>query len=477
MTELPSSLPLCVDLDGTLLRTDSLHETLVGVGKRSWWSLGRLPGWLARGIPHFKREVANASQLNVALLPLNDDVVEIVKRARAAGRRTVLVTAATESLARQVAARVGLFDDVVATGTENIKGARKAAELERRFGRGGFVYVGDSRADLPVWAASGGAVVVSTSPALARAAASVATVVEVIRPATATFADYLRAIRLHQWVKNLLVLVPLLASHRAGQMPETGNALLAAIAFCLCASAVYVVNDLLDLEADREHPRKRARPFASGAIPIIHGLVIAPLMFAAGAAVATLLSAQFRLALAGYLALTFLYSGWLKARAIVDVMVLTSLYTLRIIAGGAATGIEPSFWLLAFSMSLFLSLAIVKRYSEILSLSQRNDVTVAGRGYVTGDLPLLMSLGTASGLAAVLVLALYVNSPEVGTLYPHQWALWMVLPAMLYWISRTWMKTCRGDMHDDPVVFATTDGVSWFLAALVAAALWVATGR
>lgn len=479
MSALPApvqQLPLCVDCDGTLLRTDLLHESVFLLLKSSWSSLLRLPLWLLRGRAHLKQQVAERVTVDAASLPYNEEVVALVKQARAEGRTTVLATASPRRQAQQVADHLGLFDQVLATdGDENLKGPHKAAQLERLFGRAGFVYVGDSRADLPVWAASGGAVVVSASGTLEHEASKLAPVVQTIRPAGASISTYLRAIRVHQWLKNLLVFIPLLAAHKAGGTPEALAAVLAFFAFGLCASAVYVINDLLDLPADRAHPRKRERPFASGAIPIAHGVAMVPLLLAGAAAIASQLPLAFWLTLGGYFLVTCLYSFWLKNQVIVDVMLLTTLYTLRIIAGGAATGIVPSFWLLAFSMSIFLSLAIVKRYSEMLMLIERNEVKATGRGYLVSDMPVLMSLGTAAGYAAVLILALYVNSPDVGALYPRQWALWMVLPPLLYWISRVWMKAQRGEMHDDPVVFAATDRQSWTLAAVIALALSAAT--
>jgi 4-hydroxybenzoate polyprenyltransferase len=251
--------------------------------------------------------------------------------------------------------------------------------------------------------------------------------------------------------------------------------LLAFAAFSLCASAVYVINDVLDLASDRVHARKRNRPFASGALPISHGIAMAPALLLAAALIAAQLPIAFAATLVAYFAVTCLYSFWLKNQVIVDVLMLASLYTSRIIAGSAATEIVPSFWLLAFSMFMFLSLAIVKRYSEMLVVIQQNKTKAAGRGYVVSDLPVLVSLGSAAGYMAILILALYVNSPDLNGLYPRRWALWLVLPPLLYWISRVWMKAHRGEMHDDPVVFAATDKQSWVIAVLVECALLAAT--
>jgi len=271
------------------------------------------------------------------------------------------------------------------------------------------------------------------------------------------------------------VFIPLLAAHQTSNLPAVAAALMAFVAFGLCASAVYVINDLLDLASDRAHPRKRTRPFASGAIPIAHGVLMAPILLAGTALLCLRLPPAFAGALLAYFVTTCLYSFWLKNQVMVDVLLLASLYTSRIIAGAAATGIVPSFWLLALSMFIFLSLAIVKRYSEMLAVQQLNKNKAAGRGYLVSDLPVLMSLGSAAGYSAILILALYVNSPDVTGLYTNRWALWMILPPLLYWISRIWMKAHRGELHDDPVVFAATDKQSWVIAACIGAALSIAS--
>ncbi len=469
------SLPLCVDCDGTLIRTDLLHESVFLLLKSSWLTVIRLPFWLMRGKAYMKQQLSQRVELDAAKLPYNDEVIALLRTARAEGRSTVLVTASPRRQAQLVADHLGLFDSVEASdGTVNLAGSNKAAHLEKLYGRGGFIYAGNSETDLPVWAASSGAIVVSASRALNEAAAKLAPVVQSIRPATASLKSYAKAIRVHQWLKNLLVFVPLMAAHKASMGPQTLAAVLAFFAFGLCASAVYVINDLLDLPSDRVHARKRNRPFASGLVPIAHGVAMVPVLLLAAAGICTQLPIGFALTLLGYFVLTCLYSFWLKNQVIVDVMMLTSLYTTRIIAGAAATAILPSFWLLAFSMFIFLSLAIVKRYSEMLVAAQNNKSQAAGRGYLVSDMPVLLGLGVAAGYNAILILALYVNSPDLGGLYPTVWALWMILPPMLYWISRVWMKAHRGELHDDPVVFAATDRQSWCVALLLALALWVA---
>jgi 4-hydroxybenzoate polyprenyltransferase len=319
--------------------------------------------------------------------------------------------------------------------------------------------------DLAVWFVSSGAIIVD-------APKSVAEQVEQVRPVLARFAsakpkvgNYLNAVRLHQWLKNLLVFVPVLASHRVSDEIVMGQVLLAFLAFSLCASSVYLLNDLLDLPSDRAHPRKRQRPFASGLIPLEQGVFLASLLLLIAVFMAWWLPGTFFMALVGYYMTTLAYSLWLKNQVIVDVLVLAILYTFRIIAGAAATEVVPSFWLLAFSMFLFLSLAMVKRYAELLVVLTQKKETMAGRGYHVNDLPLLESLGGASGYLSVLVLALYLNSSDVHTLYASPQVLWLMLPLLLFWVSRMWIKTHRGEMHDDPVVFAVKDRLSLMIGA------------
>lgn len=469
MTEHPQAIALCIDCDGSLIRTDLLHESVFRLLKTAPWLVFLLPFWLLRGKAHLKERLAHRVSLDVGLLPMNENVLALARAARAANRRVVLATASHHRPAQALAAHLGLFDEVLATeGSVNLAGATKRARLVSRFGERGFDYVGNGRSDLPVWASARQAVVVSSQAALARAAAAVTTVERVIAPPRAGLRAYLRGLRLHQWLKNLLVFVPLVAAHHVHVRAELVQAVLAFFAFSLCASAVYVLNDLLDLEADRRHLRKRQRPFAAGLIPLWHGAALVPLLLGAALAIALMLPRAFVLVLGAYFACTLAYSLLLKRQVIVDVLLLAGLYTVRVIAGAAATAIAPSFWLLAFSMFLFLSLAMVKRYAELQLTLAQNQEGAAGRGYVVQDLPVLMSIGTGSGLVAVLVFALYINSPETRANYTQPLWLWLVPPLLLYWISRIWMKVRRGEVDDDPVVFAARDWQSLLLLILSA---------
>lgn len=466
----PSDQPLCVDCDGTLIKTDLLHEGLLLMVKQAPLSLLKLPLWLLRGKAFVKQRVAACVRFEWASLPYSPRVLEIIADARAQRRTVVLATASPRAWADGIAAHVGSFDRVVATeGDCNLSGAAKAASLSGSYGPRGFDYIGNGRSDLPVWAASRNAIVVSSSASLLRAARAATTVSEVVPVKRAGPLAYIKMIRVHQWLKNLLVGVPMASAHLLGSNESVVKALLAFFAFSLCASAVYLMNDLLDLDADRQHIRKRNRPLAAGIIPVQHAALMAPVLLVAAVALSLALPPAFLLVLAGYFAMTLAYSLRLKRQVIVDVLLLAALYTTRIVAGAVATAVTPSFWLLAFSMFIFLSLAIVKRYSEMRITLLQSKQTAAGRGYAVADLPVLLSLGVSAGMAAVLVLALYINDPETRRLYPDTVWLWLVPPLILYWVSRVWMKTHRGEIDDDPVVFAVRDWQSLLTVALAGA--------
>ncbi|MCU0906244.1 MAG: UbiA family prenyltransferase [Rhodobacteraceae bacterium] len=455
---------LACDLDGTLCRTDTLHEALLALVSQRPWALLGLPIWLAAGKAGFKSRVADAVVIPGNALPLNEDVVAELRAARASGRRTVLVTASDRRQAEAVAAATGLFDEVHGTGGgQNLKGAGKARFLADRFGVGGYDYLGDATVDAPVWQGARQAITVGAGAHVRRVAEAANPSVRHLSPPGSQVAAMLRAMRPHQWSKNLLLFVPTLAAH---DMEALGQVILGFLAFCLTASAVYVLNDLFDLQADRAHPRKRRRPFAAGTLSAATGVG----MSAGLLAMATILGLAtgnplFLGMLALYLVATFAYSLWLKRKLLVDVLMLAGLYTVRIIAGGVAAGIVLSPWLLGLSMFLFLSLAAVKRQAELMDqLATGRDS--AGRAYTVEDLPILRGMAMASCHAAVMVLALYLSSDAVQALYARPWLLWLACPLLLYWSLRMVMKAHRGLMTDDPIVFAARDPVSLAVTAL-----------
>lgn len=469
------NIPLCVDCDGTLLKTDLLHEAVFLLAKQSPVSLLLLPVWLMRGKAYLKQQIASRISINFESLPVREEIISLIESARLQNRNIVLATASPQIWANGVADQLGLFNQVLASDDlTNLSGSNKANQLIRHFGEKQFDYVGNDHADLHVWEHAAGAVVVSSNASLIRKAADKAEIKQVIDSGSATPFTYLKALRVHQWMKNLLVWLPLAAAHQLGSIQGLMNGFFAFASFSLCASAVYIINDLLDLESDRIHIRKRRRPFASGAIPIWQGALMAPALLVGALLLALELPAAFLIVLGFYFAMTLAYSLRLKRQVIVDVILLAGLYTIRVVAGAAATQTMPSFWLLALSMFIFLSLAMVKRYSELLITLEQHKTVTAGRGYQIADLPVLMSIGVSSGMAAVMVLALYVNSPESSILYQHKMLLWLAPPLLLYWVSRIWMKAHRGEVDDDPVVFAIRDWQSLAITAVLVGLIWFA---
>jgi 4-hydroxybenzoate polyprenyltransferase len=480
-------LPLVLDLDGTLVRTDTLHESFLLLLKRSpLVALVLVPLWLLRGgKAHMKQEIGRRVALDAAHLPYHEGLLAHAREEKAAGRRVVLATAADRTIADAVAAHLTaedgtpLFDDVLASdGRTNLSGPRKLAALQALLGgpQAPFEYAGDGEVDLTLWQASARAVLVAAPPGLRKRAEALGRPVRHFAPAAGRgpLQRWVKALRLHQWAKNALIFVPLLASHRAGNVQALSAAALAFLAFSLCASSVYVLNDLLDLPSDRRHHSKRKRPFAAGELSVKAGLLAAPVLLVAAFGLALwLLPLPFVLLLAGYYATTLAYSLALKQVLMLDVLLLAGLYTVRIFGGSLAVDVPTSSWLFTFSMFLFLSLALVKRVSEVRRLRVGEGAGKAGkahgRGYEAGDWEQLASLGSASGYLAVLVLALYIHSNEVSVLYRHPERLWLLCPLLLYWVGRVWMLAHRGLVNEDPLVFALKDRVSYAVGAVAAA--------
>lgn len=470
------NIPLCVDLDGTLLRTDTLYESVLILAKHRPQALLSLPLWLLRGKAFLKQKIAEQISLDPATLPYNNELLAWLRDQHRCGRELALVTAADQRVAKSIAAHQGIFSRVLASdGSTNLSGARKRAKLDAVFGPRRYDYAGNALVDLQVWSSAREAIVVSGNRKLIQRVSAVAAVTKVFPAAMPSLADWIRAVRVHQWAKNVLVFLPLLLSHQVSDLSLLSAALLAFAAFCCCASSIYIVNDLLDLEADRLHPSKRRRPFASGQLHLGAGILVSALLLALAFGLAWQVSLPFVAVLGFYCVLTLSYSAYLKRIVLLDLMLLAAGYILRLVAGGVATGVDISFWLLAFALFTFFSLAIVKRFTE-LDLAKANGIDQpAGRGYVMDDMPLLRTLGIASGFSAILVLALYINTPQSRALYEHSERLWALCPLLLYWMSRTWLLVHRGEVHDDPVVFALRDGASQVVAALAVVIFLLAT--
>jgi 4-hydroxybenzoate polyprenyltransferase/phosphoserine phosphatase len=461
-------VPLYVDLDGSLISSDLLIESALKLLKAHPFNLIRMVAWLRRGKAHLKTRIADEAVLDVTTLPYNADVIAVMEEARGARRRVVLATASHARYAEAVASHLGLFDGVLATDIDrNLSGGAKLLAI-RDDARGlPFEYLGNGTVDLEIWREAAAAVVVTADQSLLERAQRVTSSVRHIRVASAGPRAWGRAVRLHQWAKNLLLFMPALPLVSTLDPRGWVALCLGFVAFGLCASSVYILNDLLDLESDRMHVRKRRRPIPSGEVPLVQACALCPVLLLTSFVVAAaLLPWQFMVVLALYWVSTMAYSFFLKKRVLIDIMTLASLYTIRILAGAAAIRVPPSFWILIFSLFIFLSLAAAKRYVELLGMQNQQRAKAAGRGYLVTDIPFVLSLGTCSGLTSVLVFALYVNDPVAREHLHQPYALWLVCPLLLYWMSRVWLKATRGELHDDPVVFAVTDRVSQIVAVL-----------
>jgi 4-hydroxybenzoate polyprenyltransferase len=475
---------LCVDLDGTLVKSDTLVDSALALARNRPDLLLKLPGWLLQGKAALKRHITSSVSLDVAHLPYNRELLQFLEQQHANGRPIYLATAADSALAERVAAHLGLFEGVLASdGVLNLAGHNKLAAFRQTFGEN-FCYIGNALPDLPLLQNCQQPMVANPTRGL-RSALRRAQVIpaqtfsETVSPLKA----WLKAIRIHQWAKNVLLFLPMLLGH-ALKPGLIAAALVAFVSFGLCASATYIVNDLLDIEADRLHPRKRRRPFASGDLSALSGIGVIVVFLIASVALALAVPHvlayfspelalgrpyHFLVWLGIYCATTLAYSLRLKRAVLVDVIVLSGLYTIRILAGSAATGIEASAWLGSFSIFFFLSLAFVKRFAELENLRERGGAIAKGRGYHISDIEQLRSFGSASGYVSVAVLTLYISNLDAAQLYSHTKRLWLLVPVLLLWISRLWMQASRGQLDEDPVVYAITDSRSLLLGVLVLA--------
>ena len=466
-------IPLYSDVDGTLINTDLLIESVCAMVKRQPWKAFALPFWMLRGKAFLKARVADHASIEPSTLPYNMEFVEFLRSESEKGREIYLTSASEERFVAAIADYLGFVRGVVATGRgENLKGAAKALAIRAHCGGESFAYAGDNRADLLVWREATEGVLVNTSARVERSARKLTSVIRVFRVSKAGLVTYLKAVRLHQWLKNVLVFVPLVAAHRWKSWEAVTAAVAMFFAFGLMASGTYVINDLLDLPSDRRHPSKRRRPIAAGQLPLATAAMIAVVLMLLGAISATLVSTRAALVLGTYLVSTIAYSLYLKPFVIVDALMLAGLYTLRIIGGVIAIAVTPSVWLLAFSGFLFLSLGLLKRCAELDGMAQLNQPAAHGRGYRVSDDPTLRMMGVASGYIAVLVTALYIDSSMAAAQYRTPEALWLICPLLLYWVSRMWIKTARREMHDDPLVYSAKDLTSWIVFAAMALA-WI----
>lgn len=465
--------PLCVDLDGTLVKTDTFVQALLWLVRTRPATLFSIPIWARSGLAAFKKKVAEEVQLDPAALPYQIPFLEFLIAQKRAGRHLVLATASDEAPARAVANHLHLFDTVFASdGAINLKSARKRDLLVAHFGERGFDYAGNARADWTVWESAATRIVVNPSASVRRALRSKPAQVFDDRPVQ--WRSWTRAFRIRQWTKNVLIFLPMILAHEWTTPLYYLQALIAFLSFSFLASAIYGINDLMDLHADQHHPRKCHRPFAAGNLSVQAAVIAIPGLALISSLLAQFLSPAFGVILLFYLLLTTLYSWQLKQWVLWDVLTLAAFYALRIFAGTAAYGVETSGWLIAFSIALFFSLALVKRYAELREAlcAQPEKIEARGRGYHARHLPWIAGVGVASGVLSSGVLALYINSEKVVQFYRSPALLWGLCPMLLYWIGRIWRLAIRGELSDDPLEFAIRDWQTLLFGGLGALILW-----
>lgn len=463
-------VPLCVDLDGTLVQTDTLLESMLLLLKKQPMSFARIPFWLLRGKAYMKRHIAERVIPDPALLPYRQDMLVFLQEEKLRNRKLILATASDERIAKSVAKHLDIFDDVIGSdGKRNFSGRAKAAALNRMYGRGQYAYAGNSRKDIAVWQEAASAYVVRATKRVCNRVQKVAKITRTF-PSTYSPCSMVRAMRPYQWSKNLLVFVPAIFGYKYAAGHFLAESILAFLVLNFVASAVYIANDLLDLESDRHHKQKRMRPFACGLLPIQLGVMMVLLFLILGITTTFLLPIEFLLIIVLYLAITTAYSFSVKRVPILDVLVLACLYVLRIYAGSTATGIETSQWLLGVSFLLFFGMAAAKRFIEL-----QNEEQLHGRGYTKDDSEQLMLMGTMSSITAIPILMLYVQSDNALLHYNNPERLWLVIPVFLYWTARFWLFVRRGEVQEDPVVFVLKDKPTYYVSILVFCILWAAS--
>lgn len=459
--EAASQPPFAVPLEGVLVKGSLATEAYLALARKS--ALRAAARLIAMVVKRARRSALDGDLqgLDPKTLAYDEALVAHLRAQKQAGARFQLVTAQSPEFARAVSKHLGVFESVATVHSLDVAAIRPDGSELRQVEQAPLAGVDGSN---PL-----------ARPIDPQAASLHHTLTIQSERWHSKWRDWRRLLRLHQWMKNFLIFVPLVVSQSILDRRSLILSIAAFAHFSAVASATYIINDLVDLAADRLHPRKRNRPIASGRISALLGIVLAPAILVTTLATSVvLMPSEFTALLVLYVLVTFAYSAWLKQIVLVDVVALASLYTLRIIAGAAALRIAPSFWLLAFSMFIFLSLALIKRFTELLEADRAGKLWIAGRGYRSSDLRLLMSLGTSSGYTAVLVLALYINSTEVTKLYGRHEFLWLLCPVLLYWIARMWMQAERANMHDDPLVFAAKDRVTYALAAVSSLAILAA---
>ena len=462
------NVPLIVDLDGTLINTDLLHEGFLIFLKKNIFNLFRCLIWLINGKSNLKKNLSEHVKIPYELLPVNKNLVEFMKAESAKGRKIILATASYRSQAFEISNLIPVFNEIIATDDAiNLKGEKKRKLLVEKFGEKNFDYVGNSNSDLKIFASCRYSYLVNPSGSLTKKTMKISELKKSWHVTKTSGYTIVKAIRAYQWIKNLLIFIPLITSHTFQSITPFLNGLMAFLSFSFIASAGYILNDLMDLNADRAHPEKCRRPLASGELSITSGVVLGILLICSSLIIASTQNSHFIGILLLYFFSSIVYSFFLKRMALYDVFMLALLYSIRIFAGGIVIDVPISFWLIAFSTFIFLSLALVKRYSELMQMNDQTSLESRGRQYSITDTNLLEIMGIVSGYMSIIVLSLYINSKEVTLLYTNPKLLWALSVLFLFWISRIWLKAIRGEMTDDPILFAIKDKSSYFIFGLV----------
>jgi 4-hydroxybenzoate polyprenyltransferase/phosphoserine phosphatase len=468
-----NSIPLVVDLDGTLINTDLLYEGIVVLIKKNFLYIFLLLPWFLKGKAYMKNKIFRIATMRPELLPYNRELLEFLYKEAANGRVIVLATASPTSNANEISKVHPIFKQVFGTDETNLKGKNKLKILVNIFGEKKFDYIGNSNSDLRIFASSRYSYLANASNSLKKKTKKISNLQFTWNSGKGSLRYFLKATRPYQWVKNLLVFVPLITAHKFNSLPLISQTFCAFIAFSFVASSGYLINDLSDLNSDRSHPRKRFRPLASGQLSILSGAILALFLIAGGLYIASKLSFLFLIILLAYFVTSLSYSLYFKKAVLYDVFILALLYSIRVFAGGEVIGVQLSFWLIAFSTLIFLSLAFVKRYSELMQVNNKTGLISRGREYYTEDLHLLQVMGIVSGFSSVIVFSLYIDSPEVAFLYSKPKLLWVISLLFLFWINRIWLVTVRGKMTDDPIIFSIKDVTSYILFFFVGLILFV----
>jgi 4-hydroxybenzoate polyprenyltransferase len=455
-----TEIPLYVDLDGTLIKTDLLFESLIEFIKKNPFKIILSIKWLLKGKAYLKNKLAQNTLIDIENLPYNEPFLSYLKNERNKGRKIILATASNYTLAKRISNQLNIFSEIIASDEkENIKGKTKLNHIIENSGNGLFDYAGNSKSDLIIFKHAKSSILVNFNKKLLSRSTSIH-VAKSFTPANSILRTFIKALRPHQWIKNLLIFTPLFVSNQWSNPNMIIRASIGFISFSLIASSVYVINDIFDIQNDRSHIKKKYRPFAAGNISIGHGLILILFLIFAGLFVGYFLDVIYFFLLMTYIIFNFLYSVYLKKILLIDILILSQFYTLRIFSGGVITNIVLSFWLIAFSVFVFFSLAIAKRYAELNLSIKINKKNIKGRGYTIDDLNILNIMGVTSGYIGVLILALYINSPEVVLIYSSPKILWGICLIFLFWISYIWLKASRGELDEDPLTFAIKDRIS-----------------